>query len=430
MFSRYGLLLPKKGQNKVQIKSVFGDDSDDENAHDAINTSLQKMAQQSKIKRQTQLEIDKALEADPTVYEYDSIYDTMQEKKAQQVSATSSKSKVDRKPKYIAGLLKASEVRKREYERQQERIVQKEREKEGDEFADKEVFVTSAYRKKMQEMQEAEEEEKRQAQIEAILDVKNQKDMTGFYRYLLNEKTGENVKAGDNVKTDDNVKTGENVKAGNNVKTEVDKPSEIVIAEEEKSKEKISNKDNTDSQQDEAISIIKKEPRENKERRQYRPRQSSSSSSGSRSDTSSNDDDDQISNEAEKRLRSKEEDGLLKKDRGRSDSKPENIKEMSLKTRNNDKSDIKGQKRKQMSRSSSSSSDSDDEKTKTSKKNKSEDKEIKKETKLDKELTIEEIKARYARRTTKEMVEDARQRYFLRKIERDQTKPYIFRSDE
>jgi hypothetical protein len=129
-------------------------------------------------------------------------------------------------------------------------------------------------------------------------------------------------------------------------------------------------------------------------------------------------------------LKSKDGGELLKKDRGRSDSKPENIKEMSLKTRNNDKSDIKGQKRKQMSRSSSSSSDSDDKKTKTSKKNKSEGKEIKKETKLDKELTIEEIKARYARRTTKEMVEEARQRYFLRKIERDQTKPYIFRSDE
>jgi hypothetical protein len=35
---------------------------------------------------QTQLEIDRALEADPTVYEYDSIYDTMQEKKAQTAS--------------------------------------------------------------------------------------------------------------------------------------------------------------------------------------------------------------------------------------------------------------------------------------------------------------------------------------------------------
>jgi hypothetical protein len=38
---------------------------------------------------------------DPTVYEYDSIYDTMQEKKAQQVSATSSKAKVDKKVCYL-----------------------------------------------------------------------------------------------------------------------------------------------------------------------------------------------------------------------------------------------------------------------------------------------------------------------------------------
>lgn len=50
---------------------------------------------------QTQLEIDRALESDPTVYEYDSIYDTMQEKKAQQVSATSSKAKVDKKVCYL-----------------------------------------------------------------------------------------------------------------------------------------------------------------------------------------------------------------------------------------------------------------------------------------------------------------------------------------
>jgi len=39
--------------------------------------------------------------------------------------------------------------------------VQKEREAEGDEFADKEKFVTTAYRKKMEEQALAEEEEAR-----------------------------------------------------------------------------------------------------------------------------------------------------------------------------------------------------------------------------------------------------------------------------
>lgn len=49
---------------------------------------------------------------------------------------------------------------------------------------------------------------------------------------------------------------------------------------------------------------------------------------------------------------------------------------------------------------------------------------------FDKELTIEEIKLRYAQRTTPKMIEEARERYFLRKIERFQYKQYIFRSDE
>ena len=37
--------------------------------------------------------------------------------------------------------------------------MQKEREAEGDQYADKEKFVTTAYRKKMEEMQKQEEEE-------------------------------------------------------------------------------------------------------------------------------------------------------------------------------------------------------------------------------------------------------------------------------
>lgn len=69
-------------------------------------------------------------------------------------------------PKYIQNLLTAAENRKKEDERRTERKVQKEREDEGDEFRDKEAFVTSAYKKKMEEMQSAEEAERRQAQIE------------------------------------------------------------------------------------------------------------------------------------------------------------------------------------------------------------------------------------------------------------------------
>ncbi|XP_061196921.1 nuclear speckle splicing regulatory protein 1-like [Saccostrea echinata] len=186
---QYGLLMPKKKQSTFKVSNVFGDDSDEETPKQEINSSLQRSSLQAKIKRQTQLEIDKALEADPTVYEYDSIYDDLQATKEEKDLAV--KQKKDRKPKYIAGLLKAAETRKREDERRAERKVQKERENEGGEFDDKEVFVTGAYRKKMQEMQELEEKERREAAMEELLDVKKQKDMSGFYRYMLNQQSGE-----------------------------------------------------------------------------------------------------------------------------------------------------------------------------------------------------------------------------------------------
>ena len=46
--------------------------------------------------------------------------------------------------------MKAAAKRKMEFEKLQERKIQTEREKEGDLWSDKEVFVTTAYRKKME----------------------------------------------------------------------------------------------------------------------------------------------------------------------------------------------------------------------------------------------------------------------------------------
>lgn len=48
---------------------------------------------------------------------------------------------------------------------------------EGDEFADKEVFVTSAYKKKLEELNLEEEKEKREEYLESIGDVTKQRDL-------------------------------------------------------------------------------------------------------------------------------------------------------------------------------------------------------------------------------------------------------------
>ncbi|XP_028938719.1 LOW QUALITY PROTEIN: nuclear speckle splicing regulatory protein 1 [Ornithorhynchus anatinus] len=186
---QYGLILPKKTQNLqpvLQRPSVFAEESDDETS---VGESLQREAFKKQVMKQTKLEIQKALAEDSTVYEYDSIYDEMQQKK-EEANAKLLSGK-DRKPKYIHNLLKAVEIRKKEQEKRMEKKIQKEREMEKGEFDHKEAFVTSAYKKKLQERAEEEEREKREAALEARLDVTKQKDLSGFYRHLLNQAVGE-----------------------------------------------------------------------------------------------------------------------------------------------------------------------------------------------------------------------------------------------
>lgn len=55
--------------------------------------------------------------------------------------------------------------------------MQREREAEGEEFADKETFVTSAYRKKLEEIKKLDEEQEREDYLEAIGDVRKQQDL-------------------------------------------------------------------------------------------------------------------------------------------------------------------------------------------------------------------------------------------------------------
>jgi len=57
-------------------------------------------------------------------------------------------------------LLASAEIRKRDFLIAQERKYKKERETEGDEFAGKEKFVTTAYKKQQEELRKAEEAER------------------------------------------------------------------------------------------------------------------------------------------------------------------------------------------------------------------------------------------------------------------------------
>jgi coiled-coil domain-containing protein 55 len=154
------------GESEEEEKGVFGKGSKDKKKkkgkdtksdRSVVNAQLSTFSELSKKAEATAQQVE--LQVDPSVYDYDGVWDDMKsvdrnKKKAEEEDA------LERKPKYMENLLQAAEIRKRDQLRAKERMLQKEREAEGEEFADKEQFVTLAYKKQQEEMRKLEEEER------------------------------------------------------------------------------------------------------------------------------------------------------------------------------------------------------------------------------------------------------------------------------
>ena len=147
---------PPKLNSKAQHSAMFGD----------LSSALA-----------SKKNADAAAEVDASVFEYDSVYDSLKPKKEE------TKTEADRKPKYMRSVIQAAEVRKRDQLIAEEKKIAREREAEGDEYADKEKFVTEAYKRQQEENRRLEEEEKRREEDEAK---KNEGGgMSAFYRKML-----------------------------------------------------------------------------------------------------------------------------------------------------------------------------------------------------------------------------------------------------
>ncbi|CAH0724833.1 unnamed protein product, partial [Brenthis ino] len=229
---KYGLIVREKSKTQLTFQAshnVFGSDSESDN--DAGRKSIL-LQPNSKTNRQSKISQEKAVMEDPTVYQYDEVYDSMvKEKEIKKI-----KSSQEKKPKYIENLLKTANKRKLENERRVERQIQKEREKEGDEFADKEVFVTSAYKKKLEEMHIEEEKEKYQDYLESIGDVTRQNDLGGFYRHLYEQKLGSDKLSDSNENNKE--KCDESAEAKQETIVECTKKDKQILEFEETKKEK------------------------------------------------------------------------------------------------------------------------------------------------------------------------------------------------
>ncbi|KAH7914691.1 coiled-coil domain-containing protein 55-domain containing protein [Hygrophoropsis aurantiaca] len=175
--------------------TVFSSFDDDEPVDAAPTLSGNKIATVNKQLLAKNVESSKAarkrmeqeMTVDSTVYQYDEVWDKMQEVKSRQKEAKEVDAK-QRKPKYIEGLLTSAATRRLDHLRAEEKMMQREREMEGDEFNDKEAFVTQAYKDQMAEVRRAEQEEKEREEQEK----KKRKGgassgMAHFYRKLLED---------------------------------------------------------------------------------------------------------------------------------------------------------------------------------------------------------------------------------------------------
>ncbi|QDS75053.1 hypothetical protein FKW77_006527 [Venturia effusa] len=126
-----------------------------------------------------------ALEVDSTIYDYDAAYEKIHAADAAKKAAKQAEAE-KREPKYMSNMLASAAIKKQDRLRADDKKFQREREAEGEEFADKEKFVTSAYKQQQEEVRKAEAEEKlRQEQEE---EKRKKLGMTGFHRTLLEEQ--------------------------------------------------------------------------------------------------------------------------------------------------------------------------------------------------------------------------------------------------
>uniref|UniRef100_M3YQZ7 Nuclear speckle splicing regulatory protein 1 n=1 Tax=Mustela putorius furo TaxID=9669 RepID=M3YQZ7_MUSPF len=154
----------------------------------SVSESLQREAAKKQAMKQTKLEIQKALAEDSTVYEYDSIYDEMQKKKE------------ENNPKLLLGkdrkeftslvlLLKTIAIKNSNVNSRKRKDVQ---EPENVLMIYFSISYTWSFPKTLiSRCSSILSRRKFACLLLARLDVTKQKDLSGFYRHLLNQAVGE-----------------------------------------------------------------------------------------------------------------------------------------------------------------------------------------------------------------------------------------------
>eukprot|EP00889_Picochlorum_renovo_P005820 jgi/Picre1/32850/NNA_008179.t1 len=178
---------PTKPAKKT--KNIFGDDDDEDDIQEGeekrpmshVGRMIAQQAAAAKTNKKVLEMQAEALQQDANIFDYDSHFDSIQQAR----SAPKIDEKVSRQPKYIANLLETAEHRKREQDVLYEKRLEKERKAEEHIYGTTEKFVTSAYRKKLEEEQKWKLEQEKKQREEEQEAVEKKGHMGDFYRNLF-----------------------------------------------------------------------------------------------------------------------------------------------------------------------------------------------------------------------------------------------------
>ncbi|CAN1177143.1 Nuclear speckle splicing regulatory protein 1 [Linum perenne] len=179
---KYGLQLRvqpsqhKKPPRPPPPKALgFMNDGDEDD--DNVEQDIARQATKNKSLKDIEEQHKKALEEDPSVFDYDGVYDEMK----QAVVRPRVEDKQQKMPKYIDTLIKKAKERERQQEIVFERKIAKERSQDDHLYADSDKYVTNAYKKKLAERNQWLEEEKLRELKEQKDDVTKKSDLSDFY---------------------------------------------------------------------------------------------------------------------------------------------------------------------------------------------------------------------------------------------------------
>ncbi|KAK0646558.1 coiled-coil domain-containing protein 55-domain containing protein [Cercophora newfieldiana] len=161
---------PTKAKLKAQNSALFGD----------LSSALD-----------SRKYADAAEDADPSIYDYDGVYDSLKAAMHAKKKAEEEEGPAEKKPRYFDALQRAADVRERDRQIAEEKRLKRERDAEGDEFADKEKFVTEAYKRQQEENRRLEEAEKLREEAEAKKN-KN-RGLADFYKQMLDKSEEEHA---------------------------------------------------------------------------------------------------------------------------------------------------------------------------------------------------------------------------------------------